>query len=47
MDNIERNVRDLVKKAADAHDCDSAVRFAQAALNAAHTLQVLSIINKK
>lgn len=41
MSNIKTQVNDLIDKAAKADDCDAAMRFSQAALNAAHASQVL------
>jgi len=36
MNNLEKAIETLVAKAADAKDSGDAMRFAQAALNAAH-----------
>lgn len=46
MSDIAKRVGELVDKAAEANKSDDAVRFAQAALNAAHASQVLSIIER-
>ncbi len=43
-DVTEKQVLALIAKAADAHDSADAMRFTQAALNAANTLAVLSQI---
>lgn len=42
MDYAEKVVESLVKKAGDAKAADEAMRFTQAALNAAHAAQVLA-----
>lgn len=39
----ENHVETLLKKAAEAKEPHHAMNFAQAALNAAHTLQVLKL----
>jgi hypothetical protein len=36
------SVESLIKKAAEAHESEDALRFSQAALNAAHALVVVS-----
>ena len=41
---MDENVKTLLKKAADATEAHHAMNFAQAALNAAHALQVLQQI---
>jgi hypothetical protein len=42
----EKHVRDLVAKAATADVSDHAMKYAQAALNAAHALATLDLIGK-
>lgn len=42
MSNSEKNVTGLIEKAAAAENPGSAMQLAQAALNAAHALQVLA-----
>lgn len=44
---MDTNVEALLKKAADAPEAHNAMNFAQAALNAAHTLQVLKQVEAK
>lgn len=44
---MEANVQALLKKAAEATEAHHAMNFAQAALNAAHALQVLKQIDGK
>lgn len=46
MDTIEDKVEQLIKKAAEATDKDEAMRFSQAALNAAHAIQVLATVKR-
>lgn len=41
---MDKNVEALLKKAAEAKEAHVAMNFAQAALNAAHALQVLKQI---
>lgn len=41
MSDLQATVDALLKKAADAHDSTDAVRYSQAALNAAHTKDAL------
>lgn len=40
--NFETQVTELINKAAKAQTCDDAMRYSQAALNAAHAAQVLA-----
>lgn len=47
MSVIERKVEDLVIKATETKESHVAMQFAQAALNAAHAAQVLSIIKRE
>ena len=42
---MEQYVNELLKKAAEQHTSQAAMQFAQAALNAAHALQVLKQVN--
>jgi hypothetical protein len=42
MSDLKKHIEILVKKAAEAHDSADAMRFAQAALNAANALCGLS-----
>jgi hypothetical protein len=42
MSELRKCIETLMKKAADANDFDAAMRFSQAALNAAHALQILA-----
>ncbi len=42
--NTEKKIEALIEKAAAADKPDDAMRFAQAALNAAHAVQVLSVV---
>lgn len=42
MSDIDKQVDELVSKAAKAAKSEDAMRFSQAALNAAHAAQVLS-----
>lgn len=42
---MDENVKKLLEKAALATEAHHAMNFAQAALNAAHALQVLSQVN--
>jgi hypothetical protein len=44
---MDANVKALLEKAAQATDAHCAMQFAQAALNAAHVLQVLKQIEVK
>ncbi len=44
---MDMNVRTLLDKAAEAKEAHNAMNFAQAALNAAHALQVLGQIKVK
>lgn len=44
---MDETVKELLKKAAKAPEAHNAMNFAQAALNAAHALQVLSQVEKK
>lgn len=46
MSAIKLKVEELVVKAAEAKEAHVAMQFAQAALNAAHAAQVLSIIKR-
>lgn len=43
---MDPNVKKLLEKAAQATEAHHAMNFAQAALNAAHTLQVMSQVPK-
>lgn len=47
MDNLEQAIRDLVKKAAKTEDSGDAMRFSQAALNAANAAATLDNIRRK
>jgi uncharacterized protein (UPF0147 family) len=42
---MDKRVGRLLEKAAEAHNAQAAMNFAQAALNAAHALQVLKQIS--
>ena len=42
MSDNYKQVTDLIDKASNATKCDEAMRFSQAALNAAHALQVVA-----
>jgi len=44
---MDANVKALLDKAAQAPEAHFAMQFAQAALNAAHALQVLKLIETK
>lgn len=44
---MDANIETLLKKAADAHEAHVAMNFAQAALNAAHALQVMTQVASK
>jgi hypothetical protein len=44
---MDTNVETLLKKAAEATEAHVAMNFAQAALNAAHALQVLKQVEAK
>jgi ribosomal protein S5 len=44
---MDTNVKALLDKAAQANESHNAMNFAQAALNAAHALQVLKQIEAK
>jgi hypothetical protein len=44
---MDANVKKLLEKAANATEAHHAMNFAQAALNAAHALQVLKQIEAK
>ncbi len=44
---MDANVKALLDKAAQATEAHNAMNFAQAALNAAHALQVLKQIEEK
>jgi hypothetical protein len=44
MNEIEKAIQELVKKAAESTEAHYAMNFAQAALNLAHAQQVLSQI---
>jgi hypothetical protein len=44
---MDSNIETLLKKAAEAQEAHHAMNFAQAALNAAHALQVLKQIEQK
>lgn len=44
---MDTNVKALLDKAAQATEAHHAMNFAQAALNAAHALQVLQEVEKK
>lgn len=44
---MDTNVKALLEKAAQAKEAHNAMNFAQAALNAAHALQVLKQIEAK
>ena len=44
MTDVKKEVETLVSKASGADKSEDAMRFSQAALNAAHAAQVLSII---
>lgn len=46
MDKIKEQVEGLAKKAAEAERSEDAMRFSQAALNAAHSAQVLHQIKQ-
>ena len=43
---MDKNVKTLLEKAAEQNEAHHAMNFAQAALNAAHALQVLKQIEK-
>lgn len=43
---MDENVKKLLEKAAQAKESHVAMQFAQAALNAAHALQVLTQVKK-
>ena len=43
MSNIEKHVQDMVSKAASADKSDDALRFSQAACNAANALCALGV----
>lgn len=47
MDDIEKKVEDLIIKSAQSSDARDAQMFSQAALNAAHAVQVLSMTKLK
>lgn len=42
MNDLQKTVDDLLKKAIEAKTSDDALRFTQAALNAAHTKRALA-----
>lgn len=44
---MDENVKTLLRKAAEAPEAHNAMNFAQAALNAAHALQVLKQVEAK
>ncbi len=44
---MDTNVEQLLKKAAEAQEAHHAMNFAQAALNAAHALQVMKQVEQK
>lgn len=44
---MDANIETLLKKAADAQEAHVAMNFAQAALNAAHALQVVKQVESK
>lgn len=44
---MDANVEALLKKAAESTEAHVAMQFAQAALNAAHTLQVMKQVEEK
>lgn len=44
---MDSNVKKLLEKAANATEANHAMSFAQAALNAAHALQVMKFIETK
>ena len=46
MSDTKKQIEDLIGKAAGAADSNDAMRFSQAALNAAHASQVLFIIER-
>lgn len=46
-DDLIKHIETLVAKAGGAQDKDDAMRFSQAALNAAHALQVLGAIRRE
>jgi hypothetical protein len=43
---MDANVKKLIGKAAESNEAHVAMQFAQAALNAAHALQVIKQIDK-
>ena len=48
MTDLKTNVDKLIQKAADANNPDDAMRYSQAALNAAHTKHALAnLTNQK
>lgn len=47
MDTEVTCIKALIAKAAEDHDSDNAMRFAQAALNAAHALSTIALLPKK
>lgn len=47
MEDMKKHVESLIAKAANHQDYDAAMRFSQAALNAAHAIQVLASVPEK
>lgn len=43
---MEVQVKDMIKKAAEAHSSDDALKFSQAALNAAKALVEISLLGR-
>lgn len=41
MSDLEKSIETLLLRAANANDADAAMRFSQAALNAAHVLKMI------
>lgn len=47
MSDAKKQVEELISKAANTHDAGDAMKFSQAALNAANALCSLAVVEKK
>lgn len=47
MDDLIKQIKDMITKAAKADNPDAALKYSQGALNASHALQVLGYVKKE